>query len=779
MSLRRLGIAKLMVAVIGLGYLLSGVNEVQAQQQPAETAAPSAPTIKVETRVVLVDTVVTDKHGDYIRDLTMKDFKVWEDNKEQTITSFSFEDAGASPTHAQKQYLVLFFDNSTLNASDQERARQAAAQFIDSNAGPNRLIAVIDFGGTVHVSQNFTSDTERLKQVVAAVKGSTVSPNATSPVQVASLSVPNGAMPPQFPVFENSEADFGARSVLLALRSLAKNLQAVPGRKTLVMLTAGFPLNFQLQSELTAAIDACNKANVAVYPIDVRGLEGPALHGMNLHHPAAQQAALLHTGQLRFATFNPDSNRPHLVFVQHGGGGGGGHGGGGGGGVGGGGFGGGHGGAPGGGGSRGGAPGGGGVGSRGGTPGGVNVGNRGNTMNPGMSNFYNQNYQPRDIVPQFPESATTNQQVLYQLADGTGGFVVFNTNDLLAGMQKIAKDQSQYYLLGYTPANSAEGSCHTLKVKVERGGTTVRSRSGYCKVKPQDALAGTPVEKDLENRVTSSAAGNVEAAMQAPFFYTSDNTARVDLVIDIPTSALKFEKVKGKQHSSVNVLGIAYNPDNSVAARFSDTVDLDFEDKKELHEFQSHPFHYENQFEVASGKYNLKVAFSSGSESFGKLEEPLVVAPHSGKEFSLSALALSNKLERVSDLGSGLDAQLLEDKQPLVAQGMEITPSASNRFKTTDVAAIYVEVYEPLLAGPNPPKVGLELKVIDRKTGASKLDAGFTNTAPDISPGNPLVPLGMKLPVNSLPAGSYRAEVTALDSAGNATKPSIADFEVE
>ena len=83
---------------------------------------------------------------------------------------------------------------------------------------------------------------------------------------------------------------------------------------------------------------------------------------------------------------------------------------------------------------------------------------------------------------------------------------------------------------------------------------------------------------------------------------------------------LKFEKVKGKQHSSVNVLGIAYKPDGTIAARFSDTVDLDFDGKKEVEEFQKQPFHYENQFDVASGQYTLKVVFSSGNESFGKLQ---------------------------------------------------------------------------------------------------------------------------------------------------------------
>ena len=78
------------------------------------------------------------------------------------------------------------------------------------------------------------------------------------------------------------------------------------------------------------------------------------------------------------------------------------------------------------------------------------------------------------------------------LASGTGGFPILNSNDLLAGLQKIAKEQDQYYLLGYAPTDSAEGSCHTLKVKVERSGETVRARSGYCNVKPADVLAETP-----------------------------------------------------------------------------------------------------------------------------------------------------------------------------------------------------------------------------------------------------------------------------------------------
>jgi hypothetical protein len=299
--------------------------------------------------------------------------------------------------------------------------------------------------------------------------------------------------------------------------------------------------------------------------------------------------------------------------------------------------------------------------------------------------------QPRQIVPDIPNVAD-NQQILYELAQGTGGFVIVNTNDLLGGLQKIANDQARYYVLGYTPAESTEGSCHTLHVKVGRGGTEVRARSGYCNERPTDLLAGNPIEKGLESRVTGEMAGNVSAVMQAPFFYTSANTARVNLTIDIPSNALKFEKVKGKEHSAVNVLGIAYKQDATIAARFSDTVNLDFDDKKQLEEFEKRPFHYENQFGVASGQYDLKVVFSSGNESFGKLQLPLVIDPYDGKQLSMSGVVLSNDMQRVSDLSTGLDSELLADRTPLVVQNMRLVPSASNRFKKTDNAAIYTSL---------------------------------------------------------------------------------------
>jgi len=261
---------------------------------PADSPAPpQAPVvIKTESKLVLVDAVVTDKKGNYVHDLTQGDFKVFEDNKEQTVSTFSTGADSATPANNQKRYLILFFDNSTMAAPEQIQARGAANKFIEANAGPDRMIAVVDFGGSLRIVQNFTANADLLRKAVSGVKTSSVDPNAPpdNPVALASASYGNPIGSPTFPSLNSlgsAAADFGARTMLLAVRSLAKNLRTIPGRKMVVLFSGGFPLTSENQSELTATIDACNKANVAVYALDARGLMAAAPGGSAMNKSAA------------------------------------------------------------------------------------------------------------------------------------------------------------------------------------------------------------------------------------------------------------------------------------------------------------------------------------------------------------------------------------------------------------------------------------------------------------------------------------------------------------
>lgn len=76
------------------GFLCLAVIAAQAQPPPV---------FQSETKVVLVDAVVTGKKGEYVRDFTAKDFRVWQDGKEPAIQSFSPETGSSAATSGRSR----------------------------------------------------------------------------------------------------------------------------------------------------------------------------------------------------------------------------------------------------------------------------------------------------------------------------------------------------------------------------------------------------------------------------------------------------------------------------------------------------------------------------------------------------------------------------------------------------------------------------------------------------------------------------------------------------
>jgi len=123
--------------------------------------------LKTESRLVLVDAVVTGKKDEPIHGLTAKDFHVFEDGKEQTITGFQTHTGPAAPGMNQQQHFVLLFDGHS--SDDQKWIEQAATKFVADNAGPNRLMSVVYYrSGCMTVGAQFTADVSQLQQALGA-----------------------------------------------------------------------------------------------------------------------------------------------------------------------------------------------------------------------------------------------------------------------------------------------------------------------------------------------------------------------------------------------------------------------------------------------------------------------------------------------------------------------------------------------------------------------------------------------------------------------------------
>jgi VWFA-related protein len=647
----------LLPLILSAAATLIPVHPARAQPIP-ETI------IRTETRTVLVDAVAVDKKNKFARDLTQKDFRIWEDGKEQKITSFSLESAGVSPDRGSRHYLILFFDTSTLAPATLLAAKQDATRFVATYASPDRYMAVIAFGGSAQILQNFTPDAARLNAALDKLESFSVASATPTPV-------PNRARAAG-PVSTTADP-ITFRAMLTSLRSVASSVSGIRGRKVLVLFSGGISGGTDISTDVLTTIDACNKSNVAVYGVLGRGLIG------RLNQPGSSPLPTLALGfQGRFGTAAP-------------------------------------------------APG-------------------------GLSNTDASGSQINLDAP--------SQDVLRALANGTGGLMLGTTNNLPEELGNLAQEQDDYYLLGYTPAiESAEGTCHSLQVKVDRG-LNVRARKGYCTEKPVDPLLGKPAGKDLEARASGSAAGNIAVRAQLPWFYAGPNEARVDVAMDFVPRTVPFRKDKDGLHGEIDLAGIAYKPDGSVAARLSDTVKLNFASQQEADAFLKTPYHYTNQLEIAPGQYNFRIAVApegAGAQEFGKLDSPLAIDPWNGNALAMSALALSHETHPASPAEP--DDLILARVGALVSNGIEVVPAGNNEFRVGERGFFYFEVYTAAAL----PSLSVRVRILNRGSGQQIDDSGPMKADSFIHPGEPVIPIAMTLPIASagLPAGAYKVEVTA------------------
>src|SRR5262249_28068874 len=143
------------------------------------------PTIRVNTRLVLIDVIVTDKQGKPVPGLRADDFIVQEKGKNQKITFFSPPAEGkfAPPPSITGIYsnrpedlapsgplTVLLLDAANTPFKDQAYARQQMLKFIKEQYKPGQRIAVYTLTNGLGVLQSFTSDPNVLYEALQQYK---------------------------------------------------------------------------------------------------------------------------------------------------------------------------------------------------------------------------------------------------------------------------------------------------------------------------------------------------------------------------------------------------------------------------------------------------------------------------------------------------------------------------------------------------------------------------------------------------------------------------------
>jgi VWFA-related protein len=316
-------------AIACLGLLLPAGAPSFAQQAPsqppadAQTQLPRSE-IRVTSELVLANVVVRDKKGNLVRDLKKEDFTLFEDGKKQEISTFDFENvdqletagaaektvtgeaAEAGPAGVlrkseapvmnarDRRVIVLYFDFSAMEPDQIDRCVDAAKKYINAQMQPADIVALVSLSTNMRVDLDFTDDRTKILSVLSSYASGAGEGFAAGDTGSAEGTAETGG---SYTPDDTDYNTFSADWKLLALQSTIEALGKIAQKKSLVYFSNGISqTGTDNQSALRAATAAAVKNNVAIYPVDIRGLQAfppggeaqnASLHGQSAYNGAA------------------------------------------------------------------------------------------------------------------------------------------------------------------------------------------------------------------------------------------------------------------------------------------------------------------------------------------------------------------------------------------------------------------------------------------------------------------------------------------------------------
>ena len=530
-----------------------------AGQSPEVASRDSQPTFTTRSNLVLVRVVVRDKKGQVNGTLQKEDFQLLDKGKPQVISKFSVEkSAGRNadappaatpapapgeklagelpPPVAPDRYVAYIFDDLHLSFGDLAQARTAAERHLAESLGGTSRAAIYTTSGRPVL--DFTDDLAKLKDTLLRIQpasirasmGSTGCPklsyfqadliqkNDQSALQAAMqdayvcAGLDPTSMQSAAQTMAMSEASrvvtLGEQDTRMSLRLLSdvvRRISAMPGQRSIVVVSPGFLVAVELRFDELEVVDRAIRANVVINTLDARGLYAIVPGG-----DASQTSGTL-------ASANAREQYQRLTAMAEG-------------------------------------------------------------------------------------------DVLGELADGTGGTWVHNTNDLADGFKRVAVPPEYYYILGFSPQNlKFDGSYHNLKITLKNpAGLTLMARRGYFAPK-HEIDAAQEAKREIEETLFSRDEWHdIPVELHTQFFKSSNVAAKLSVVTRIDVRQLRFKKVDGRNADVLTVVAGLFDRNGNYVAALEKTLDMHLKDSTLANQINS-GITVRTPFDVTPGSYFVRI----------------------------------------------------------------------------------------------------------------------------------------------------------------------------
>jgi VWFA-related protein len=564
-----------------LSVLLSPALLLAQQTLPAP-----APTLKETARLVVVDVVVRDAHGQFVHGLTQQDFKVTEDGKSQPLASveehaFDAKAAPATPAPAPPTgnlafsnvaapgavsgaINILLFDLLNTPAGDQVYARRQMLKFLQGLPSGQR-VALFVLSSRLQMLQGFTGSSDMLVSAAkmldpkdfhllrSQVQQELEADNLQRMSDAMSGRDPAGSVDHWAQDMGREDAinsDIRARFTLAALGELARATSGYPGRKNLLWLSASFPMAVGAWMENSpnpyAGEDVAHStadllsmketenliasAQIAVYPISVLGTQ---IEGVGAESNGTAETSA--------------------------------------------------------------------------------IGRRMGTDRTGQ-------FTGRQI----------EHSTMKDLAEQTGGKAFYGSNDLAGALQQGIQEGSNYYTLAYDPQNpNWNGKFRQIRVEVAQKGGSLTYRRGYYAL--PDALPSRDARQELNVALQPETPESTMVRLKAQVDLPGENHATVQVTSNIDAGDVQFTTdAGGIRHAKLLVTLVAFNdgskqPDAPPQSSGALNIDLD---EQRYQTVIQHGIDFQLALALKPGKYRLRLGVSDMSNHhIGTLDMPVDLGP--------------------------------------------------------------------------------------------------------------------------------------------------------
>ncbi len=589
------------------------------QQQPRKQQGD---VVRIDTNLVNIDVIVTDKAGRQVTDLKPEDFEVSEDGKKRQVTNFSYVSAGSAtasqlvttpnPEEAKKteepvkpvvlereqvrRTVVLVIDDLGLSFESFDFARKALTKFVDEQMQPTDLVAILRTSAGVGVLQQFTTDKNQLRAAIESVRWNPLGRgylNPTGTMNQASLNADNRPSIQYLEEAEENRAGLYSVGTLGTINSIVKGMGEMPGRKSIVLISEAFQMfyaqgkNMQLIEDLRRLTDEANANSVAIYTIDASGLQTYTYDAADKVQGYAYviDPSLLGIGPAAAAT-------PRTLQR-------------------------------------------------------VDTQTERYQLDSGAA------FRRLQALSEMREQqGGETQTVLSYLAQRTGGTFERNRNDLGTSIERIMQDQQGYYLIGFRPDESsiaADGTrrMHDLKVKVKRSGLKVRSRASYFGVNTEKQTQHTRTrEERLKAALTSPfESGDINIQLTSLFGDEPNGGSYMRSMLHIDAKDLQFTKAAdGTLTGELEMVAVAFGDNGQVVNQISYPQTVRAANDADLQRMLDNGLVYILNFPLKTGgPYQMRVAVRDVKSGNIGAAMQFVQAPElTNNRLALSGIVLSS-----------------------------------------------------------------------------------------------------------------------------------------